>query len=82
MSGYFAWMHRDMYRRVSVLENIVSRFDDEIAQMQADIATIATELDSVHAQIAAGDNAAADKLQPLADRLRGVAASVPTPPIA
>lgn len=51
----------------------MSRFDDELAQINDDTNTIATELDTLRQQIAAGDNSAADKLQPLADKLRGIA---------
>lgn len=68
-------------RRVNRMEARMSQFDDELAQINDDTNSIATELDDLRSQIAAGDASAAAKLQPIADRLRSMASDGSAPAV-
>jgi len=65
---------RALAKRITKLEENMARLDDVIAQINDATNAIAAELDDLRSQLATGDSAAADKLQPIADRLRAMAA--------
>ena len=76
--------------RLSKLEWRVSRLDDALTEIDNETNLIATELEQLRGQITAGDAGAADRLQPVIDRLKGLAqdpanpvpSPEPTPPAA
>ena len=71
--------HVDHETRITKLEEHMARLDVIINDLNTATNDIATELDDLRNQITAGDDAAADRLQPIADRLRSLAADPENP---
>lgn len=66
-------------RRVTRLEYLVTALDDVVAQLDTATNEIAAELDQLRGEIANSDQATADRLAPLVQRLQGLAADPSNP---
>jgi uncharacterized coiled-coil protein SlyX len=76
--GRIAWLEY----RMSRMEYQMSRVDDVLVELNDATNQIAAELDTLRGDVANVDTVTADKLTPLVDRLRGLAADPnnPVPP--
>jgi uncharacterized coiled-coil protein SlyX len=66
-------------QRLNRLEIQVTATDDAVTQLNDATNDIATELDELRGQVAGLDQATADKLTPIVERLRGLAADPQNP---
>lgn len=57
----------------------MSQLDDVLSEVDTATTQVASELESLRSAVESGDGAAAARLQPLADRLRAIAADPNNP---